>query len=62
MKKHLFITGQEGCGKTALLRQELGGALAYAGGFITECVPPTVSVKAVLRPLQRSDATLNIHI
>lgn len=36
MKKHLFITGPEGCGKTALLRQELGGSLAYAGGFITE--------------------------
>lgn len=38
MKKHLFITGPSGCGKTTLLRQELGGALAYAGGFVTERV------------------------
>lgn len=52
MKKHLFITGTEGCGKTALLRQELGGALAYAGGFITECVPANggATKTYVLRP------------
>lgn len=39
MKKHLFITGHPGCGKTDLLREELGAAAAYAGGFLTvpEC-------------------------
>lgn len=35
MKKHLFITGASGCGKTTLIRESLGAAAAYAGGFIT---------------------------
>ncbi len=41
MKKHLFLTGAPGCGKTALLRGILGGAASMAGGFVTEraCAP-----------------------
>lgn len=35
MNRHLFLTGRDGCGKTALLREELGAAAAYAGGFLT---------------------------
>ena len=38
MKKHLFLTGASGIGKSTLLRQELGSALSLAGGFITERV------------------------
>ena len=38
MNKHLFITGPDGCGKSALIREVLGERLAYAGGFITEPV------------------------
>ncbi len=38
MKKHLFLCGPSGCGKTKLLREELGSALAMAGGFVTERV------------------------
>lgn len=39
MKKHLFITGPAGCGKSTLIKNELGNAAMYAGGFITlkEC-------------------------
>ncbi len=37
MKKHLFLTGPSGYGKTAMIREALGDALPYAGGFITEC-------------------------
>ena len=36
MKKHLFLTGHAGFGKTAGIRDALGPALAYAGGFVTE--------------------------
>ena len=36
MKKNLIITGPSGCGKTTLIREVLGTALPYAGGFITE--------------------------
>lgn len=35
MKKHLFITGHPGCGKSAMIREELGAAGVYAGGFVT---------------------------
>ncbi len=35
MKKHLFLTGPADCGKSELLRDALGGALANAGGFVT---------------------------
>ena len=36
MKKHLFLCGPAGCGKSRLLREELGPALAMAGGDVTE--------------------------
>ena len=36
MKKHIFLTGSSGCGKTTLIRNVLGSSLACAGGFITE--------------------------
>ena len=36
MKKHLFLCGPAGCGKSRLLREELGPALAIAGGYVTE--------------------------
>ena len=36
MKKHLFLCGPAGCGKSRLLREELGPALAVAGGYVTE--------------------------
>lgn len=36
MKKHLFLTGLSGCGKTTMIRSALGEKLCYAGGFITE--------------------------
>lgn len=35
MKKHLFLTGPAGCGKSEAIRQALGTALQSAGGFIT---------------------------
>ena len=38
MKKHLFLTGPSGIGKTTIIRQTLGKAAGYAGGFITERV------------------------
>ena len=38
MKKHLFLTGVSGIGKTTIIRQALGRAAGYAGGFITERV------------------------
>lgn len=38
MKKHLFLTGPSGIGKTTIIRQALGKAAGYAGGFITERV------------------------
>ena len=38
MKKHLFLCGPAGCGKSRLLREELGPALAMAGGYVTEAV------------------------
>ncbi|MBO5556743.1 MAG: hypothetical protein J5927_06120 [Oscillospiraceae bacterium] len=36
MKKHLFLTGPASCGKSALLRELLGPALAMAGGYATK--------------------------
>ena len=38
MKKHLFLTGPSGFGKSTIIRQVLGGRLAMAGGFVTERV------------------------
>lgn len=36
MKKHLFLTGPADCGKHQLLREILGGAMANAGGYVTQ--------------------------
>lgn len=36
MKRHLFLTGPAGCGKSELLLSVLGVSLAGAGGFVTE--------------------------
>ena len=36
MKRQLFLTGPAGYGKSARIRNSLGPALAYAGGFVTE--------------------------
>ena len=38
IKKHLFLVGPSGGGKTTLLRETLGESLEYAGGFVTERV------------------------
>lgn len=38
MKKHLFLTGPSGYGKTTMIRNALGGSLAFAGGFVTRRV------------------------
>lgn len=35
MKKRLFLTGDQGCGKSTLIRNCLGGRLQTAGGFLT---------------------------
>lgn len=36
IKKHLFLSGPPRCGKSALIREALGGQFAMAGGFVTE--------------------------
>lgn len=36
MKKHLFLTGASGCGKSKLISAVLGERLSYAGGFVTK--------------------------
>ncbi len=36
IKKHLFLTGYSGCGKTTMLKKALGDSLSFAGGFITQ--------------------------
>ncbi len=36
MQRRLFLCGPSGCGKTTMIRSALGGALAGAGGFVTE--------------------------
>lgn len=36
MKKHVFLTGPSGFGKTKLICSALGSALACAGGYITD--------------------------
>ena len=38
MKKHLFLTGPSGVGKTTIIKETLGAQIAYAGGFLTERV------------------------
>lgn len=39
MEKRIFLTGPSGGGKSALIREVLGGRLAMAGGFITRRAP-----------------------
>lgn len=41
MPKRLFLCGPSGCGKTTMIRSALGGALAEAGGFVTERIAGT---------------------
>ena len=36
MKKHIFLVGRAGIGKSELIREILGDKAAYAGGMITE--------------------------
>ena len=36
MKKHLFLTGPAGCGKSEAIRRVLGSALKGEGGIVTE--------------------------
>ena len=38
MKKHLFLTGPSGVGKTTIIKEALVAQIAYAGGFLTERV------------------------
>jgi len=38
MKKHLFLTGPSGLGKTSLIREALGPSIACAGGLVTQRV------------------------
>ena len=38
IKKHLFLTGPSGGGKTTMIRNILGESLSMAGGFVTERV------------------------
>lgn len=35
MKKKLFLTGPDRCGKSEMIREELGELHRYAGGFVT---------------------------
>lgn len=35
MKKRLFLTGPDRCGKSDMIHQALGGQIRHAGGFIT---------------------------
>ena len=35
MKKHLFLTGPIGCGKSTAIATALGGKIAQCGGFLT---------------------------
>lgn len=36
MKRHLFLSGPAFCGKSGLIRRQLGTRLQWAGGFCTE--------------------------
>lgn len=38
MEKRLFLTGLSGCGKSTMIENALGAAMAKAGGFITRRV------------------------
>lgn len=35
MEKHLFLIGEKGAGKSALIKSVLGDKLGYAGGYVT---------------------------
>lgn len=46
MKKRLFLTGDQGCGKSTLIRQCLGSRLHTAGGFLTVRTDMGVELRA----------------
>ena len=49
MQRRIFLTGPAGAGKSALIREVLGGKLAEAGGFMTGCAAQG-SLRFELRP------------
>ena len=55
MEKRIFLTGQQGSGKSRLIREALGGRLAGAGGFVT-CAMPGENGYAVGYALQPAAA------
>lgn len=46
MKKRLFLTGDQGCGKSTLIRSVLGSAVRQAAGFLTVRTADGVSIQS----------------
>ena len=47
MKKRLFLTGDQGCGKSTLIRTVLGNRLEAAGGFLTVHTGSAVEIRSL---------------